>query len=139
MCEEVNFEYIAGVRKNSVLVYIPSEKQIYAFKSTRLNKRTGTSIKSYECYEKNCNVRVDVIESTETCLRRLKNEAHSNHGDQESRMKEFKLRNAIKEEVAKPNLQVNKVRTVFNNECEKRKDVSTSVVYKKNAAPITSN
>lgn len=131
MNTELDFEYITGARKGSVLVYLKNENQIFAFKSKYFNKKTNEHIKRYECYQSKCKASILISEVSGKCTVRPGKEVHLEHGDQEEHKKQLVLKNKIKTEVAQPSLQANRVREVFNNECHNNKDTAKSLVFSK--------
>lgn len=126
----MDFEYITGARKGSVLVYLKNEKQIFAFKSKYFNKKTSENIKRYECYQSKCKASILISEVNGKCTVRTSKEVNLEHGDQEEHKKQLVLKNKIKTEVAQPSLQANRVREVFNNVCQNN-DTAKSLVFSK--------
>lgn len=129
MGEIVEFEFVVGARRNCELVYTPTKKQLYKFKTQYTNKK-GECIRRYICYQNNCKAFLQVI-NREVAISPKENNGHFDHGDQESLMKHFKLKAAIKEGVSKPSLVANKVRVVFNAECRNAKDSADQIVFNK--------
>lgn len=92
--ENVNtvFEYtiIPGFRKNSKLLYIEKEEQIYKYKYTSRN------IKYYYCYNKNCKVGVAVDFNNLIHCRKIKNSnSVHDHEKQNILFDKLKIINAI--------------------------------------------
>lgn len=125
--EETIFEYklISGFRKNSQLLLIENEEQIFKFKSHKKKE----NVKYYYCYEKNCNVAVAVeFNSTRYCRKITKNQTH-NHGSQIELIKKFEIMNNIKSEVKKAPLKRASVRDIFDEQCKKFKEGAQYVEY----------
>lgn len=129
MSVDMEFEFVAGARRNCELVYTPHDKQLYKYKAQYKTKK-NQDVKRYICYQPNCKAAIAII-NQERCSQRISSSKHAEHPNQELQMKEYKLKKSIKEEVAKPTLQKNKVRNVFNAECRKSKDSADLVVFKK--------
>lgn len=67
---EFTYEFVPGYRKNSKLLYVKEEKQLYYF-----NVKVKDSY-SYTCYLKNCNRRVHIRDGKCFAVSKLHN--HSN-------------------------------------------------------------
>lgn len=73
--EEIDFIYAAGKRISSVLVYTTSDEYLFT------KKRTLKGIVHYECYTKQCKVKIQIQNGV--CKRNVNAESHShpNHSE----------------------------------------------------------
>lgn len=85
----VTFEIIGGKRRNSKLLYIFSQEQLYIKKSESKGK------KYYVCYVQDCKSRV--ILANDECVHSAGFADH-NHGSQKELYEELKVLNGIKKE-----------------------------------------
>lgn len=129
MSANIEFEFVAAARRNGELIYTPEDKQLYKYKSQYQSKKKET-VRRYICYRQGCKASL-LITNRDRCTQRLLNATHGEHPMQEQQMLQLQLKNSIKEEMARPSLQANKVRNVFNAECRKAKANAQLVVYKK--------
>lgn len=117
------YNFIPGFRASSKLLYIESEEQIFKYKYNKNN------INYYYCYEKNCNVGVTVDLSNAThCRKSGKLQVH-NHGPQGELVAKLKAINKIKAKVQKAPLKRSSVRDIFDQQCKKMKEASSTLEY----------
>lgn len=115
-CNLIEFKIVPGIRKNSKLLHIPSENQIYKYKYEK------NLTKYYVCYVKNCPVNVAVDFNNEQFCRKTSNIKAHNHHSQEDFIKKLKLINEIKSNCENVSLKRSNVREVFDETCKKFKN-----------------
>lgn len=89
----MEFEFIAGLRKNSRLLWLKDDNQLFVL--NRKNEKKNK--KYYVCYEKECKVRVCL--KNNLCVHLNENKTH-NHGDQIQFIHQLAVKNRIKEKCA---------------------------------------
>lgn len=100
----IDFEFIAGHRKNSELIWSPLEQQMYKFNT---HSKLGAS---YVCYEKYCNVRAYLKDGQ--CFKSRKSLEHL-HGPNTKMHEEF----IVKSEIKKKAIECKKMdlREIYND------------------------
>lgn len=89
----LEYELIAGHRKNSKLLYTTDEKYLYMkHNKTKLNIQ-------YDCYEKACGAKVFVTIRDGVCHKKSTNYTH-NHTDAAQLVKDMKIKNTVKSNVS---------------------------------------
>lgn len=86
-----DFKFTPGERRDSLLLWVPSENQIYK-KNTK--SKIGTS---YLCYENDCSVRVYF--NNNECFKLNSQDENHNHGSNENLILRFVVLNEIKENI----------------------------------------
>ncbi|KNC25747.1 hypothetical protein FF38_10360 [Lucilia cuprina] len=126
----MNYIIIAGFRKNSELLYTTGEKMIYAKKSVYKN------VIKYECRQKTCKVRVNVLPDGK-CVPARKNVEH-NHGHEEEIYKELKALNAIKQDcqnvagaLGGTKTNISTIRNAFRKACEGNQADTKNLIFSK--------
>lgn len=89
----LEYQIIAGQRKNSKLLYTTDEKFLYV-----KHNKTRYHIQ-YDCYDKGCNAQVIVTNEDGVCYKKNTNYEH-NHGDAAEIVKSMQLTNTVKNSVS---------------------------------------
>lgn len=116
--EGERFEFVAGKRHDSKLLYLIDEKQLYKKKSLYKQKTF------YTCYKNSCKARVEMLEN-KICVRSGKNSEHCEHPSQEDTYQELKSLENIKAECKSSTTLRNdtsalaNTRKAFRSECER--------------------
>lgn len=97
--ECVDYEIISGKRRNSKLVYVISEQQLYIRKTKYKTKQF------YVCYAKDCKSRVYI--QNDQCYKSADGE--HNHADQKELYEEMKVMSNIKTQCMDPEALVGNV------------------------------
>ena len=100
-----------GIRKNSKLLLIKTENQLYKTRSASANHVR------YVCYIKECQVSVIILKSNNEC-KKLNNKEH-NHERQDEFIEKLELMNSIKTQCSNVSLKRNATIEIFDNECLK--------------------
>lgn len=117
----LTYQLIPGIRKNSKLLLIPNENQVYKYKY-----KSGFTT-YYTCYQKTCRVNV-AVDLEDLC--RKTTAINHNHGSEEEFINRLKLINSNKDNCDTVSLKRNNVREIFNDTC-KNKSSCTSIQYGK--------
>lgn len=96
--DEVEFTFVPGARKNSLVLYLPEEQQLY-HKNT-----TGKCYQAYVCQVPQCSIRAYML-SNGKCMR-LKNTAHMHRPQEDHKYRNFVVNLMKKEVFENPNLTV---------------------------------
>lgn len=123
---EYKFEYVPGVRKNSELIYVLYEKELYV-KKTAYN---GTKIRCI-CYNKMC--KASIIIDAEKNLILAKNVALHPHPSGEENMNRIKFINAVKQACKKSESPLKRKRTakeIYEQNRQNENDNTNSVPFK---------
>lgn len=89
----IDYEIIAGQRKNSKLLYTTNEKYLYI-----KHNKTKHSIQ-YDCYDKGCGAKVFIGTENGLCFKKSTNNTH-NHGDASQIVHDMKMVNNVKQSVS---------------------------------------
>lgn len=120
----VNYEIISGYRKNSQLLLLNEERQIFKKKSVHKEHTR------YVCYIDSCHVSVS-LKNDGSC-EQLSLEFHHNHAPPVDIIKKFQLLRNIKSACGKQTAAKRKgVREIFDDECIKDAQVASAVCYPK--------
>lgn len=105
--------FVTGHRKNSKLLYLKTEKYLFFKKDSYKNKI------NFQCYEKECHVRVSLLDNI--CIQPLNSLREHNHENHEKLYEMLKIKNCIKRKCGDVNEMENSrnIRDIFNTECEK--------------------
>lgn len=107
----VIYEFIAGYRSGSKLLYAIDEQNLYSFNTI---SKIG---QSYLCIEKGCNVRVYIVKD-EKCIQQNRNCEHS-HANKKKMYDELQCLNEIKEKCSQLNYLLSgqkiTVRDIYNS------------------------
>lgn len=110
----MEFEFITGLRKNSKLLRLINENQLFV-KNRSIKNKTY-----YVCNEKGCNVRICVEQ--ERCYYMNEQLITHIHSDKKEYISELIVRNTIKEKCSEASILINtpnsvgNVRSIFNAE-----------------------
>lgn len=117
-----NYEFVSGFRKNSKLLLLTDEKQFFR------QKHVYSESTRYGCYFQNCNVTV-ALKKDGVC-EQLSLDYYHNHATPENLINKFKIINNVKKECSTKAAYKRKgVREIFDEECMKDKDLSSSVSF----------
>lgn len=120
------YEIVPGYRKNSKLLLIKSEQQLYKYKYEKNNT------KYYVCYNSTCPVNVAVDFNNPTMCRKTKKNIQHNHSGQEELLIKLKLINTIKTSCENVSLKRSNVRDIFDETCKQFKpETSASIEFGK--------
>ncbi|XP_058818969.1 uncharacterized protein LOC131681891 [Topomyia yanbarensis] len=108
----VDFEYIAGKRSTSKLLWLPDEKQFY-----KKHTEYKSSI-SYRCYQMGCRARATVVMEA-ICVRN--SEPHL-HGDASVLHAELTARNELRARVAEDD--ITELRSLYNGVMASHRNIS---------------
>lgn len=109
MSEFLEYQFVEGKRKNSKLLYLYSDKQLFAMKDKYLCKV------NYQCMEKECNNRVSILPDGK-CVRPKKYEVH-NHGTVEKLFEKLNIMEKLKEDCSQPKNLTVPTKRIFNQHC----------------------
>lgn len=119
-----SYEFVSGFRRNSKLLVLINEKQIFR------RKHILRDCTRYACYFKNCGVSV-ALKSDGVC-EQLSLEYKHNHASAEQLINKFKMMSNVKNQCGDKLAYKRKgVREIFDDECIKERDLAGTVSFPK--------